>query len=771
MKKIFISILILYSSNVFAGWEGIDGWSFYNLFKQTNISAEEFYPFLREDFKTFYSNSNYKNNEEKSYPKENIALWKKILVSWDVHEIERAIYEPENFSWSSKNTKIDKRAKIYIEFAQICSKVFDYRNQINSWDYNKIKQKKTINTEALLLKANKLLNSESNGQLKARYFYQIIRILHYSKNWEDAIKFYESKIKDKLPKNEIYYYIKDQVAGCYYSVKKYDKAAYLFIEVFNNSIDRKKSAFLSYNLCTYKNADGRLFFNGVEDEKNFLLIKSLRNFSDEVNNIKKFIRLEPNDERIELLFMRALNNVERIVWPKNIGVSNKTLPFYGTKNNYKDLLQISEQQVANPELKNKDFWRMASSYLSFINKDISLAKSKLNKVSSFPNQKKVLSIVYEIFSWNTISLENEKFIVKVLNNYPKETNQQQTSEFDSRNFILDIVAHTYYKNNKIAKAFLVHNVLETVKNISSIELLEALEKLYYKSNKSSFENMLISKTAENINFIDYINYQKGIYYLYEQKPKIALIHFNKNNSYKEQNRIPNTIFSNNIVECFTCDVNEVMDDEVFKAEVFSFIEEDFSRKDLAINLIELTKLTSNEKQWKAKLANYLLANYYYNISNTGYYRGLLTDNTNTGNGIYINNVNDKYFRPKITGEEIITNKSGYNISNISNGNHRYEKHYFNLSAIAMEYYQNTINLSNDKELNARCAYLMAKCELNDYYNNGGKETFKVAINKYSELDIPVLEGYELLKREYIDTKFHKMIIKECSYYKHYSNNH
>ncbi len=773
MRKILIIILTLYSSSVFAGWSPIDGWYFYNLFKQTNISAEEFYPFLREDYATFYGSSDYNQNKVKQYPKGNISLWKELLVGWNIYEIERAIYEPENFSWYNKNTEIDKRAKIYIEFAQTCSEAFDYRNKMNSWDYNEIKQQKTINTEALLSEANTLLNNESNEQLKARYYYQIIRILHYSKDWKDAIEFYEKKIKDKLPKNEIYYYVTDQVAGCYYSVKNYEKAAYLFTKVFNKSVDRKKTAFNSYNFCAKKDADGKSFFKGVEDEKDFVIITSLRNFSDEVINIKNFISLDANDQRVELLFMRALNNVERVVWPKNIGVGNETLPFYDKNNNYKDLLSIAEKQVGNYAMINKDFWRIASSYLSFINNDIKTAKNKLSKVNSFPDQKKALSIVYEVFSWNEISSSNEDYIYNILQTIPEQKDCSNDNENDLRNLILDKIAHTYYKNKQIEKTFLVHNYLEKVNNINSLELLDALENFYLKPNKNNYEQLLIANVDKKNNFIDYINYQKGIYYLYDKKPELALLFFNKNNSYKAQKPIPNAIFSNNIKECFTCDVNEVMDDEVYKADVFSFINESSSRKDLAINLIELIRLTSNEKLWKAKLANYLLANFYYNISNTGYYRGLLTDNSNTGDEIYINYANDKYFSPKITGEEIIANKSGYNMSNISTWSNRYEKHYFNMSELAMKYYQNVIDFSTDKELNARCVYLMAKCELNHFYNNGGDNNYKILVNgKWNnyEIELPKSRSFKLLNEKYSDTEFHNMIIKECSYYRHYSNN-
>ena len=787
MRKILALILTLFSSSIFAGWGGFDGWDFYNLFKQTNISQEQFYPFLREDFSIFYGSGYYSSNKLEDYPKGNISLWKELLVDWNINEIERAIYEPENFNWNNKNTENDKRAKIYVDFAQVCGKAFDYRDQRYSWDYNYIKQQKAItNTEDLLLKANTLLNNESNEQLKARYYYQIIRILHYSKHWKDAIKFYELTIKDKLPKNEIYYYITDQVAGCYFSEKKYEEAAYLFIKVFSKSFDRKKSAFDSYNLCTNKKADGKPFFKGVEDEKDFILITSLRNFSDEVVNINKFIALDENDQRVELLFMRALNNVERVVWPKISGVGNKTLPFYDKKNNYKELLSIAENQAKNYSLENKDFWEISSSYLSFINNDIKTAKIKLSKVNSFPDQKNALSMVYELFSWNEISSSNEEYIYHFLKNNPELDGEwsrlgqdccvKMNSGNDLRNFILDKIAHTYYKNNKIAKAFLVHNYLENVNNINSIELLEALENFYFKPNKSAYEQSLIANIYTKHNFIDYINYQKGIYYLYDKNPELALVFFNKNISYRAKKTIPSTIFSNNIKESFSCDANEVMDDEVYKADIFSFINERFSRKDLAIYLVELIKLTSSKKLWKAKLANYLLANYYYNISNTGYYRGLLSDNTNEGDGIYINNANDTYFSPKITAEEIITNRSGYNLSNIAQTwNYRYEKHYFNMSELAMNYYQNVIDLSTDKELNARCTYLMAKCELNDFYNRGSDKSYKMVVNVRSnykyEIELPDSESFKLLKEKYSGTEFHDMIIKECSYYRHYSSNY
>jgi len=99
----------------------------------------------------------------------------------------------------------------------------------------------------------------------------------------------------------------------------------------------------------------------------------------------------------------------------------------------------------------------------------------------------------------------------------------------------------------------------------------------------------------------------------------------------------------------------------------------------------------------------------------------------------------------------------------------YSKNYFGMSLIAVNYYKNVINLSTDKELNARCLYLIAKCELNQMYNHKNIETYSVKVNNYYTLELPVSKAFYELKHNYSDTKFHEMIIEECSYFKYYSD--
>lgn len=764
MKKLVVLLFLAqglsFSSFACAGWDDYwDDWSFYNLLDQTNISKQEYYPFLKTESSFFY-------NVADQTPAGNLRLWKELLPDWSVADIEKAVYDFSSFSWANRISNIEKRAHKYLEFAQECTEAFSYRENLNTWNYSQLVSQQSIDTESLLTKANALLIEETNEQLKARYYYQLIRILHYSQRWSDAIKVFENQIEGRISKNEIYYYLLDQVAGCYYSTGNYDKAAYFFSKVFNQSIDRKQSAFVSYNFCARKGFEGREYFRGAEDEKDLLLIKSLYQFTDRISNINEFIALDANDGRVELLFMRLVSNVERVAWPRNIGVSNKTLPnIERGATSIEDLIAIADKQVRNQMVTNKDFWVLVTSYLHFVNDDLAQAKNLLEKVEAFDEQKQILSYVFQVFGWESMTRSNEIAFYSILKNNHKGKSILEPNEAWKR-MLMDRVAHVYYADNQLAKAFLMHNKLEVTSHLTSGQLLSSLERFYNKEDKNNFEQALIAnRFHDSDEFIDYVYNQKGIYYLYRQNPDSALICFNKMSSDIQGAIIPAQIFSNNTKEGFTFPDDKIMEDEVYKASVFSFIKSDMTLKDVATNLIQLEQLRHDNLQWKRKLANYLLGNFYFNISNTGYYRGKLYDRSNVGHYSYVGYYFEGMNTPK-NDDDIINKQVGYNLSDIVYHGRKHR----GMSDVARRYYEAVIAESIDNELNARCLYLMAKCDLNDFYNKGSENTYSVDAG-YSHLILPESESFKQLKEKYSDTRFHEMIIRECSYFRHYSALH
>ncbi|MCD4664101.1 MAG: hypothetical protein K8R68_02445, partial [Bacteroidales bacterium] len=732
MKKLLIIIFVF---SVFTarpcGWDpDDDGWYFYNLFNQTNISSEDYYPFLKDESHAFYNAAG--KYDSYTFNKGNIKLWKIILKNWKENDIKKALYTESDAEfqrlWTGKKSKLEISAKTYITYARECSKLFEYRKDY-SWNYKDILKTKSFDINTLLQKGLSFFIKEKNLQIKMRYAYQLIRTFHYSKKYNEATDFFNIKIKSQYDKNEIYWYIIDQVAGCYYSLEDYEKAAYTFLTVFNNSTDRKVSAFISYNFCTNKGATGKPYFKNTNDQAIFIVLKSIRSFSDEMKGLHDLYNLSAGDPKTELLFMRALNNTERKVWPKNIGMSDRILPEIKDDHMKKinELHDFTKLMIAHKKVRNKNFWKLSSSYLIFLKGDIKLAEQKLAQVSGtqFNKQKESLQHIYKVFSWKEINAKNEVYAVNILKDILniKPANYWEDKTPAWKYLITDQVAHLYYKNGRLAKAFLMHNRIETVDRLSSLKLIDNFIEFVEKKNKNKFEELLMIRTSDiryDCSAKDYLYYIKGLYYLQESNPKEARLYLNKSSLNKialsdqiEDSSIESLvsarIFSNNIKECFSCPETEVMVDSVFLASVFSFIKPKFTKADLALNLIKLDSLTNNSKTWKRKLAHYLLANYYYNISNSGYYRGTLSGQSHCCSYNYFFS---KYSKHKLA-EELIQSNKGYNLFNVKN----YNKTYFNFANKAKEHYEKVISISKDKELNARCLYLAAKCELNMMYNS------------------------------------------------------
>ena len=100
--------------------------------------------------------------------------------------------------------------------------------------------------------------------------------------------------------------------------------------------------------------------------------------------------------------MRALNGVERSVWPTQYRSGSKDLPVFrqSTLQWISELQELSAALSKHRQITNKDFWLLSNSYLWFLKNDVAQANLKLSEVkdSQFIQQKEILAQVYEVFS-------------------------------------------------------------------------------------------------------------------------------------------------------------------------------------------------------------------------------------------------------------------------------------------------------------------------------------------------------------------------------------
>ncbi|MFB6307072.1 MAG: hypothetical protein ABEH43_08830 [Flavobacteriales bacterium] len=60
----------------------------------------------------------------------------------------------------------------------------------------------------------------------------------------------------------------------------------------------------------------------------------------------------------------------------------------------------------------------------------------------------------------------------------------------------------------------------------------------------------------------------------------------KKADFQKARELPAKVFSNNVKECFRCPKDKVMEDEVYKASPYKFIEDEFTIKKAAKYLIK-----------------------------------------------------------------------------------------------------------------------------------------------------------------------------------------
>jgi hypothetical protein len=89
-------------------------------------------------------------------------------------------------------------------------------------------------------------------------------------------------------------------------------------------------------------------------------------------------------------------------------------------------------------------------------------------------------------------------------------------------------------------------------------------------------------------------------------------------------------------------------------------------------------------------------------------------------------------------------------------------------SVARSYYQKAYDAATTKEQKAKCAYMLAKCERNEYYNN--TIFAKPYWDRSTAPDFLAWDGFKLLKTQYFDTRYYQDVIRECGYFSKYVGN-
>jgi len=283
-----------------------------------------------------------------------------------------------------------------------------------------------------------------------------------------------------------------------------------------------------------------------------------------------------------------------------------------------------------------------------------------------------------------------------------------------------VMANRYALQNEKAKSFLVLKSLRNIEEEPNEDLLNELETFLNKKKKTQYEEFLAySGTFELGDFNKYIAYVKGVLRLTHGDFKEAKKQFEKSTRLKVSHRI----FGNNLYVYYSEDEETIMRDDYINE--FPFIHDDMNELEVTEALIQLQKIGEKKGDEAAK-ANYLIANFFYNVSRTGYFRQYLRfDNDNS--------FSYWKFGPDATAYE-------------------------NTWPLSVDYLEKAKKTAEDRDLMAHIIFASAK---------NAQELMEDSISSYWDYQIVLpQEQYNELDA-YKDTEYHSAVYSNCLYYKYY----
>lgn len=751
LKKALLFTIILMASwsNSYAcgGWDDFDS-GYHNLFSQEIMKDPRYRPFLLTYESRYYPGDTLRNG--------NIEEWQKYLgLSYDdtkylVFKSLRSDLQSLTKGKSVEDPKLafatpdfvqkHKQALLYLAYAKYLEPYMrvipgedaywywdlpEYEHNAGDLDYDKVKNVLT-----------KSWNAESDNELKLRYGYQLVRLAHYTRRFEEAVQLFDQYVEPLKMRTEMYYYALSQKAGALRGMGETEQANREFIHVFTNSQDLKTVAYSSMMMGFDNEINFADFVAGAadNDERNEIyFMMGYGDFNNPVNEIEKIVANTPDAIQAKVLMVRAVNMIERRLlnsyYPWN-DEENSRYPFWPAslsedKAFFQQALKLSDSQCAKAS--DKNFWNLVSSYLHFLDHDFDRSSNLLSKVKSedelYMIMVRNLTAYIDICRQPTINADVER---RLFAQYPDlithSTDGTYSFNTSYHSFVDNVLANRYDLQGENAKAYLVLNQLTEIQNEPDEGLLDELHIFLNKSDKTPLENYIASSSTTGMDSPnDYLAYVKGVLRLTAGDFKTAKDLFDQQTRLKVSRRI----FGHNIRVWYSGEENQMMREDYISE--FPFIRNNMTEAEVTAALMRLDEIGQNDDNDHGAKANYLIANFFYNVSSRGYFRHYLRFDNNNG-------YSDMKF----------------------GGGHPYQE-----TLELSDFYLNRASaMANDPELMAHIVFAQAKNaqEAKELVSSSWDYTIVLPEEQYNEFD------------RYKGTNYHYVVYSNCLYYRDFHNN-
>lgn len=336
MKKYILSLAVVslfYTNSDACAWSDPD-YEYFNLFTQSIIKDKSYLPFLHTYSSRFFDGYN-----PSLIPDDNVEAWKKFFNNQLTYaETENLVYKISMNDLNALKNGTPTQPllqKLGTGFYQKYKEGIDYlieakylepymsinyvetENSFYSYSRNESKKDATsLDYNKTIAALTSLYNAARNPEIKQRYGYQLVRLNHYTRNYDSALQAFKTYIEPIKLKSTVYFMALDQLAGAQRGLEMNGDANWNFFQVFMNSKDRKESAFISMKLSDTASFSNIMKRANTNEEKNmayFLL--GYEDFNNPIPIMEKMFDINPDSEILKVMAVRSINELERSYLP------------------------------------------------------------------------------------------------------------------------------------------------------------------------------------------------------------------------------------------------------------------------------------------------------------------------------------------------------------------------------------------------------------------------------------------------------------------------
>jgi hypothetical protein len=692
---------------------------------------------------------------------ENLREWsERFCAQPDQTDVEYVVYKASSLELSGlRNAAIDAQQKTplpyllagnsfaYMIAVNGCTEVVDYLlfakkcepyvvAQGGGWQ---LPETDEGSMQLLIREGVDRFNQTESHFIRLRYAYQIVRLAHYARQWQQTVDLYNKLMPqvDRRKPSIVFFWTMGHLAGALRQLGKYPEAAYRYSLIFRHCPSKRAQAYRSFLIRNDQDWDATLKLCQNDSERSTLFIlRAGGAHTYTVKDMAVIYDLDPTNPQLELLLVSEVQQLEKVflrtrVTDQRYGLAKGLIKRENGSAHLLDLQKFVRKVLNDGQTPNQKLWRSISGYLELLAGDSYAAEQSFDRAESMLNKKETYDkgLLKQLETWRvllTIMKMDPSTPIPDAEAYKARSLAAFKNNRNFEPFLEDWLSAAYANTNHPGKALLAAYDPAALGYNPNMEALDDLLKQTEEGNSVFLEHaMMIDTNPERLR--TRLLEIKGMSLLVAGQPEAAL-----------------TV------------LRSIKPTELASAQRFSPFREKFGEKihrevgdSLLLNRKEIVeKILDFDFQAKAASAMhnadaarlyYMNGLCYYNMSYFGYEWEVMD-----------------FFR------------SGYNWNRLPqgpvfpmNGSPNGNRENTDVS-MALGYFEQALREAQNPELAARAAFMAARCQQKQWFCTPDC-TYRPGSKLIPTLPPLYRTYYNILKEKYSNTEFYGVMVKECKW--------